>query len=177
MRRMSALVAAVVLGVSLAGSSLAAAPVKHGFTGDFAQLAEDGTVTGWVVAQLGQPSDQHLVPGTFDYTGAPGTWVRESHTVIATTSYWYDPGHEGGSNVAYADGVECIYLGVGDASCHEWAVMFIDPVDGSKPNQIAYSHVRDGSGAFDFNPETGQAWWFTVGRGDFVLKGTPYPVG
>ena len=177
MRRALALVAAVVLGASVAGSGLAAAgTTKLSFTGDFVQLADDGTVMGRITAQLGQPTEQQLVPGSYDFSGAPGNGVLESHAVIGHTAFWYDPGHEGGADVAYGEGVECVFFGVGDSTCHEWAVMFIDVRDGSVPNQVAFSIVRDAAGAFDFNTETGQAWWYNVGRGDFVMKGE-FPIG
>jgi hypothetical protein len=177
MRRVFALAAAIVLGATVSGSGLAAAgSAKLSFSGDFVQLAGDGTVMGRIVAELGLPSEQNLVPGTYDFQGAPGNWVRESHAVIGHTAYWYDPGHEGGSDVAYGEGVECAFFGVGDATCHEWAVMFIDVRDAAVPNQVAFSIVRDANGAFDFNTETGQAWWYTVGRGDFVMHGT-FPIG
>lgn len=177
MRRTLALAAAIVLGASLAGSSLAVeGSAKLSFTGDFVQIGDDGTVMGRIVAQLGQPTQQHLVPGSFDFQGAPGNGVRESHAVIGATSFWYDPNHEGGSDVAYGEGVECVFFGVGDSTCHEWAVMFIDVRDQAVPNQVAFSTVKDANGAFDFSLDTGQAWWYTVGRGDFVMRGT-FPLG
>ncbi len=177
MRRIISLLAAVVLTASLAGSSLAAdAKPALGFTGNFAELDADGNVLGMINARLSVPTDQDLVPGEFSFVGAPGYFVREAHTIIAGTGYWFDKGHEGGANVAYADGVECTYTGVGDTDCHEWAVMFIDPLDRTRPNQVAFSHVRDASGAFDFDEATGQARWFNVGAGAFEMRGT-FPEG
>jgi hypothetical protein len=177
MRRPIALAAAVVLAASLAGSSVASTSAsKLRFTGDFVQLSDAGEAMGRITAQLFEPTQQQLVPGSYDFVGAPGNGVRESHAVIGHTAFWFDPGHEGGSNVAYGDGVECVFFGVNDSVCHEWAVMFIDPVDGSVPNQVAFSIVRDASGAFDFNTETGMAWWYTVGHGDWEMKGD-FPVG
>lgn len=173
MRRMFAVAAAVILTAGLAGSSLASTPSpKLGFIGNFVELS-DGTNLGRITAQLSEPTEQNLVPGTFEFIGAPGYFIRESHAVIGHTAFWFDPNHDGGSNVAYGDGVECVFFGVNDSDCHEWAVQFVDPVDPSIPNQVAFSLTRDASGAFDFGEGS---FWYTVGRGDWVMKGQ-FPVG
>ncbi|HET9522175.1 MAG TPA: hypothetical protein VFO73_14095, partial [Candidatus Limnocylindrales bacterium] len=108
MRRPIALAAAVLLAASLAGSSVASTSAsKLRFTGDFVQLSDAGEAMGRITAQLFEPTQQQLVPGSYDFVGASGNFVRESHAVIGHTAFWFDPGHEGGSNVAYGDGVEC----------------------------------------------------------------------
>jgi hypothetical protein len=53
--------------------------------------------------------------------------------------------------------------------------MFIDVLDASKPDQVAFSIHRGEDGEFDFNPETGPAWWYTVGSGAFKMLGE-FPV-
>jgi hypothetical protein len=177
MRRLLALLAAVVLAASLASSSLASTSTpKLGFVGDFVQLSDTGEVMGRITAQLAEPTEKQLVPGSHDFVGAPGNYVRESHAVIRSTGFWYDPQPGLEANVAYGDGVECVWFGVNDTVCHEWAVMFVDYVDASVPNQVAYSIVRDADGNWDFTPNPETAWWYTVGNGEFVMKGT-FPLG
>jgi hypothetical protein len=170
MRRVLALIAAIVLVGSLAGSSLAAGTPQNSFTGDFDLMAEDGPLLGHVTAKLFEPTDQRLVPGAYDFMGAPSNWIRESHAQIGGIDFWYDPNHEPngaairGANVAFGWGVECIYVGPGDSICHDFAVMFIDNVDPSVPNQVAFANSKLDNGEFDFQ------YWQVAGKGSFVLK-------
>jgi hypothetical protein len=164
MRRIAAFLAALALVASVAGSSLAADPApRSSFHGDFDLLAEDGTLLGHANAQLFQPTDQRLVPGRFDFMGAAGNPILESHAVIGNAHFWYDPGHlpNGatipGAHVARGEGVECVYLGPNQTDCHGWAVQFVDNVDPS---------VRDEAMFFG---SWGVATQF-VGNGGFVLR-------
>lgn len=171
MRRVLALLAAVGLVASLAASSVAAAPTvpRNSFVGDFALLDEGtGAVVGYVTAQLSPATDQRLVPGHYDFYGVPGNWILESHSQIGRVDFWFDPDNPGpglgGSNVAFAEGVECLYLNPGDSICHEFAVMFIDDLDPALPDQVAFANRNPSTGDWDFN------WWYHVGKGSFVLN-------
>jgi hypothetical protein len=170
-RRITSLFAALVLVGSLAGSSLAAgSPPKNSFTGDFDLMAEDGTLLGHATARLFEPTDQRLVPGAYDFMGAPSNWIRESHAQIGGKAFYNDPDHwpNGaafpGANVAYGWGVECVYGEPGNTFCHDFAVMFIDNLDPSVPNQVAFANSKLETGEFDFQ------YWQVAGKGSFVLK-------
>jgi hypothetical protein len=169
-RRSLALIAGLVLVATAATSSLAA-PSRNHFSGDFDLVTGDGVIAGHVTAQLFEPTDSRLVPGSYDFVGVPGWGIRESHSQIGVVNWWYDANNPepglGGSNVAFAEGVECLYFGPGDSFCHAFAVMFVDVIDPSLPNQVAFAdhHVNgDPSAEWEFD------MWFTVGAGDFVLR-------
>lgn len=70
----------------------------------------------------------------------------------------------GGSNVAFAEGVECWYNAPGDSACGPFAVMFIDDLDPSLPDQVAYANTRLENGEWDFHH------WFWVGKGAFEVR-------
>jgi hypothetical protein len=126
-----------------------------------------GELLGHASVRLATPTARQLVPGSFDFVGAPSNPIRESHAQIGNVYAWYDPGHEGGSNVVLAEGVECIYFAPNQTGCHTWAAMFIDVLDPSRPNQVAFAIERD--------PTTGDwlmNWWQLVGKGSFVLTYT-----
>lgn len=168
-RRSLALIAGLVLVATATASSLAAA--KNHFSGDFDLLTGDGVTAGHVTAQLFDPTEARLVPGSYDFAGVPGWGIREAHSQLGVVQWWYDANHPepglGGSNVAFAEGVECLYFGPNDTFCHAFAVMFIDVLDPSLPNQVAFADHR-------LNGDPGAEWefdmWFTVGAGDFVLR-------
>ena len=164
MRRTLALFAALALAGSLAGSSFAAnAPPKSFFQGDFDLLAEDGTLLGHATAQLFQPTDQRLVPGSYDFVGAATNWIRESHATIGNAHFWFDPGHLPagatipGGFVARAEGVECVYSGPNEADCHWLVIQYVDNVDPSVRDEVA------------FEGPWGVATQF-VGKGTFTLR-------
>jgi hypothetical protein len=173
MRRVLALIAAVVLVGSLAGSSLAAGMPPNSFTGDFDVINPDsGAVVGHVVARLSPPSDRLLVPGKYEFTGATGYPIRETRAVVASSLFWIDP--NGGKPHAMATGAACDIFNPGDYTCHgDWAVMF--RVVPGEPNSILFTTCRvnaDPDG-FDFSTENGCATLLTVGKGDWVLKVAP----
>jgi hypothetical protein len=116
------------------------------------------------------PTDQRLVPGNYDFKGVPGNAIRESHSVIGNTNFWFDPGNYGGANVAFGEGAECIYYGPNNTFCHEIAVMFIDNLDPAAPNQVAFADVRYADGPHKGDWDFDNGYWFWVGKGDFVLK-------
>lgn len=168
MRRLFALLAAVVLVVSLSASSVMAGERRaNSFVGNF-NLAEEGTwhVWGRVSAQLSMPTDKQLVPSHYDFTGTRNNAIRESHAQIGNVQFWYDANNQpGGSNVAFADGVECIYFASGNTVCHEFAVMFIDNLDPALYDQVAFAGSKDADGwVFSY--------WYWVGKGSFNLTYT-----
>lgn len=169
-RRSLAVLAALALVATAATSSLAAQSKNH-FSGDFDLVNGEGVVVGHVTAQLFDATESRLVPGSYDFAGAPGNYIRESHSQLGVVQWWYDANHPepglGGSNVAFAEGVECMYYGPGESFCHAFAVQFVDPLDPTLPNEVAFADHRlngDPEADWDFT------MWFTVGAGDFVLR-------
>ena len=139
MRRFVALLSVGILVASLTASSVSAAPgaPKNRLVADF-QAISNGVVIGRVSAQLFEPSEQQLVPGHYDFYGAPGSPIRESHAQLSRVEFWYDPaagnpgGWEGpdyGANVAYAEGVMCDYTEPNVPNCHPIYLWFVDVLD------------------------------------------------
>jgi hypothetical protein len=169
MRRVAALLMAVALVMALGGSSLAGTQTpKPSFVGSFAEVdPADGSINGHITAQLQLATSQGPVPGSFDFNGAPGHWIRESHAQIGRTQFWFDPNAEGGARVAMGEGVECVYFRDGSTGCHTWAVMFIDYVDPTRHDEVAFAVGGDYPGSvWDFQY---LSW---VGKGAFVMRGT-----
>lgn len=173
MRRCIALLAALLLAGSVAGSGLAAAtPSRSFFSGTFELWSEDEAPVylGRATAQLFEATDQRLVPGSWDFKASPDNWFRESHAQIGSAGFWHDPDHwpngaaYPGADVAYGDGVECAYVAPNETLCHPWAVMLIDNLDPSVPNQAAFADSRLDNGEWDFQ------YWQVVGKGDFVVR-------
>ena len=162
MRRIIAFVAAVTLAFALSGSSLAA-PGRSFFQGDFDLLDWDGTLLGHATAQLTQPTSQRLVPGSYDFSGAPANAIRESHAQIGNAHFWYDPIYLPagatipGAYVGRAEGVECAYLAPNGADCHWLAIQFVDSVDPTVRNEVQF-----------YGP-WGEVTQF-VGNGSFTLR-------
>jgi hypothetical protein len=176
MRRFMALLSAVVLVASLAASSVSAAPAapRHRLVADF-QAVSDGVVIGRVTAQLFEPSEQRLVPGSYDFYGAPGYPVRESHAQLGSVRFGYDPaagnpggwvGPDFGANVAYAEGVICDYTEPNVPSCHPIYLWFVDVLDpAGRADYLDTNTYTPTVGDWD-----GTSW--NVGRGAFVLTFT-----
>jgi len=170
MRRLVALLSAGVLVASLAASSVSAAPAapKNSLVANF-QAIEGGTnkVIGRVTVQLFEPSERQLVPGSYDFYGAPGYPVRESHAQLGYVAFWYDanaggPGY--GANVAYAEGVMCEYSAPNVPNCHPIYLWFVDVL--SPAGRADYLDTNTHNPGAD--PWDGTSW--NVGRGSFVLK-------
>ena len=166
MRRLLALMAAIALVASLSVSSVAAGSRERAssFHGDF-NLAEEwtGRVVGRISADLSMPTDRQLVPGHYDFDGARGNAILESHSQIGNALFWYDANNQpGGSNVAFGEGVECIYFGPNNTGCGPFAVMFVDNLDPAIPDQVAFANSKDANGwVFSY--------WYHVGKGSFKL--------
>jgi hypothetical protein len=172
MRRIVSLLAALALVAGLAGSSVAASGAKSSFVGDFDlltfdQSTEDWTLLGHASAQLFEPTDQRLVPGRYDFKGAAGNPIRESHAQIGRVDFWFDDFNRPPTNVALGEGVECVYYGPNVADCHPWAVMFVDNLDPAAADEVAFAISKLTNGDWDFQ------YWQVVGKGDFVLKYYP----
>jgi hypothetical protein len=167
MRRFVAFLSAGVLVASLAASSVAAAPAapKNRLVADF-QAISDGVVIGRVTAQLFEPSERQLVPGSYDFYGAPGWPIRESHAQLGKVMFWYDPNAGGpgyGANVAYAEGVMCDYVEPNVPDCHPIFLWFVDVL--KRAGRADYLDTNTTNPGTD--PWNGTSW--EVGRGAFVL--------
>ncbi len=167
MRRFVALLSAGVLVTSLAASSVSAAPAAHtnSLVANFQAIA-NGVVIGRVSAQLFEPSQQQLVPGHYDFYGAPGWPVRESHAQLGKVMFWYDPNAGGpgyGANVAYAEGVMCDYSEPNVPNCHPIYLWFVDVLDpAGRVDYLDTNTYTPTVGDWD-----GTSW--DVGPGAFVL--------
>ena len=165
MRRFVALLSAVLLVASVAGSAAATSvvPDSSSFVGNFEMLNPDGTSAGWAKVQIQMPTEQRLVPGSYDFVGANGNSIREGHAVLGIAGFWHDSIANGGSNVAYTEGVECLYTDPGAKYCHAFTGMFVDVLDREAPDYVVFEGQ---------NPDT-LAWdefFFYVGKGTFVLR-------
>lgn len=147
MRRTPAALAALMLVGSLAGASLATDGVPRSFfQGSFDLLDENGTLLGHATASLFEPTGQRLVPGSYDFKGAPGNpaGILESHAVIGSAHFWFDPlflpngATTPGAYVGRADGVECVYRGPNDTDCHQLGIQYVDNVDPSVLDEVQF---------------------------------------
>jgi hypothetical protein len=169
-RRSMALLSGGILAASLAASSVSAAPAlpRSSLIADF-QAVSDGVVIGRVTARLSVPSEQHLVPGSYDFYGAPGWPVRESHAQLGNVQFAYDPNAGGpgfGANVAYAEGVICDYAEPNVPDCHDIFLWFVDVLDpAGRADYLDTNAHNPGSDPWD-----GTSW--NVGNGAFVLTFT-----
>jgi hypothetical protein len=176
MRRFVALISAVLLVASFAGSAAAtsAVPDSSSFVGHF-QISDmsdpDGTAVGWADVEIRVPTDQRLVPGHFDFVGAKGNSIRESHAVLGLAEFWFDSGHGNDANVAYTEGVECLYTDPGTKFCHAFTAMFVDVLDPASTDWVEFQgQDPNDPGQDPNNPETWTKSWFYVGKGSFVLR-------
>jgi len=175
MRRFVALLSAGMLVASLTASSVSAAPGAPGNSLVANFQAIDGQtqeVIGRVTVQLFEPSEQQLVPGHYDFYGAPGYPVRESHAQLGYVRFGYDPtaGNPGGwdgpnfgANVAYAEGVMCDYREPNVPDCHPIYLWFVDVLDpAGRADYLDTNTYTPTVGEWD-----GTSW--AVGPGAFVL--------
>lgn len=174
MRRLVALVAAMLLVASLTGSSLAAAggPKSSSLSGSFDLLTGDDppVLLGHAIVQLFEPTEQRLVPGSYDFIGAAGNPILESHAQIGQTHFGFAAEHWAigaaypGANIAIGEGVECVYYGPNETDCHGFAVEFIDPLDPAGRHEAVFANQKDEDGNWMFE------YWQTVGTGNFSLR-------
>ncbi len=178
MRRFVALLSAGVLVASLAASSVSAASAgpKNSLVANFQAIdGQTQKVIGRVTVRLFEPSEQRLVPGSYDFYGAPGYPVRESHAQLGMVRFGYDPtagnpngwaGPNFGANVAYAEGVICDYREPNVPDCHPIYLWFVDVLDPAGRADYLDTNTRNPGG----DPWDGTSW--AVGKGSFVLSYT-----
>jgi hypothetical protein len=164
MRRMFALLVAVLLVASLAGSSVAAAPqharVNH-FVGNFDLLDAGGKVVGHVVADFQEPTDQRLAPGSldiywnwYDPENPPSSFpfmaldwppVRESHAqLLGAWFYEQDlPAPFIHKFAAGTSGYLCDYTAPSNADCRPFSVEFQEYADPSNPNAAGWQFAPE----------------------------------
>jgi hypothetical protein len=181
MRRLVALLSAGVLVASLAGSAAATPAVPHSssFVGNFEMInPDDGTVTGWAKVEIRMATETNLVPGFYDFHGAKGFPIREGRAVLGNTQFWFDFGHGADSNVAYTEGVECLYTEPGAKNCHAFTGMFVDVLDPAESDWVYFQSQDPTNANHDPNdPTTWDVFFFYVGKGAFALNciGTSCP--
>ncbi len=176
MRRLLALLGAAALVASLAGSSVAAAPVAkvNHFVGNFDMLDDSGNVVGHIVANFKEPTYQQMVPGTLDVYWAPYDPasppfpyfmdleyppVRESHAQLLSSGFnTYDDDIWGHVISAGVEGYLCDYTAPWNSGCRYFSVIFQtttlgparvtnwSPGDGADPNRFT---LNVGKGAWD----------------------------
>jgi hypothetical protein len=169
MRRVIAILSALVLILSVSGASVTAAherqPVNH-FEGSFELLDWDGTLVGRVHADFQEPTDREVVPGTFDVQWVGGTripfdeqeyGVDESHAQLV--SAFFGPNDSAKGNGAGASGYICDYSAPWNASCHAFSVVLQKNVDGLGTSVVGF--VNGAGENYD--------QWYMVGRGSFAL--------
>jgi hypothetical protein len=136
MRTLTALVASMILATAaVAAVSAASTPAASRATID-ATVSLDGTVIGTMIADLAMPTNKDLSPGTYHFVGAPDNEIRASESVLGYIDFWRDDNHEGGSDVVYVEGVECLYYGPNASTCAHVRLMFVDIDDPTTPDQV-----------------------------------------
>jgi len=181
MRRLVALLSAVVLVASLASVSLAAGPTErvNRFVGNFDMLhPQTGEVVARVVVNFKEPTRTQMVPGTLDVYWTPGwgdpanadffpfmalDWypVRESHAQLIGGFFSRDP--DLGGLVGGASGYLCDYAVEWNADCRDFTAIFIKSDDPALPNRVAWGFKPAGEPKYDYR------YWFDVGKGAFSL--------
>lgn len=175
MRRMLALVSAIVLAATLAGSAAAAPAVakSSSFVGNFAmsEMSDSpGPVVGWANVEIRAQTDQKIVPGSYDFRGAKDYPIREAHAVLGLTEFWFDSGHGADSYVAYTEGVECLFTNPYVQDCHAFSAMFVDVLDPAARDWVEFQrHDPNDSSQDPTKPATWTRSQFFVEKGSFVL--------
>jgi hypothetical protein len=169
MRRIVALLAAIVLVGSLAGSTLAEGPpyrVNH-VVGNFDILDWDGSLVGHVVIDYQEPNSQRWVPGSLDVTWVPGArfpyqqppfGAKVSHTILVAA--WFGPGAEPGGVETGTTGSMCDFGAEWNATCHDFQVVIEQGADPHGQHLIAF-----GTPDWENTPQE----WYVIGQGAFVV--------
>jgi hypothetical protein len=174
MRRLVALLSALVLVVAAAGSSVASTTsAKNSFVGDFDLVdPATGLVAGHVVAQFTSPTEKHVSPGTFQFTGASGYPIKAMSVGLADALFWIDS--NGGLPHAMVQGAGCEISNPTEYTCHDkWAAMFREFP--GEPNSIIFSTCWTGPYPWDWDMDVsgGCAFILYLGKGDWALKVAP----
>ncbi len=161
MRRVLALVAAILLVASLGPSSAMAAPASqpNSFHGDFDMLDPgSGDVVAHLVVDLLDTTASRPGSGSIDIRWAPGGSVVSSHGDI--TEVWFgqqpDTTDWGAIRWAGGGGTLCDRT-TGGTSCGPFWANFNETVDPAFLNYVIWS-------------APGTDTWYQIGKGDFVLK-------
>jgi hypothetical protein len=171
-RKVIALLSALVLVVTAAGSTLAIGPHAqvNKFVGHF-QMLEGDHVLGTVAVNFGEPSYSRLVPGTLSVDWASDTTfpfppslpyapAQESHAQLLASFFGDDPDASG--LVAGATGYLCDYSAPWNAECRDFAVIFVNQYDGN--HAIAWAFREPGDPApYDYT------YWYSAGKGGWAL--------
>jgi len=183
MRRVLALIAAIVLVASLASVSLAAGPTArvNRFAGNFDMLY-GGEVVARVVVNFKEPTSTQMVPGTLDVYWTPGwgypdnaaafpfmdlKWypVRESHAQLIAGFFGHDA--DAGGLVAGVSGYLCDYTVEWNGDCRDFSAIFVRSDDPAMGNRAAWAFNPvmnpEGEKVYDY------ASWFDAGTGSFSL--------
>lgn len=181
MRRLMAILSALALVASLAGSAVASPAHERGnhFVGNFDMLhPQSGEVVARVVVNFKEPTYARMVPGTLDVYWAPGwgdpanaaffpfvklDWypVRESHAQLIAGFFGPDP--DVGGLVAGLSGYLCDYALQWNADCRDFSAIFITSDDPGLPDRVAWGFKPAGGPEYDYG------YWFDVGKGAFRL--------
>jgi len=174
MRRIVALLAALVLLASVGASSVSAGqrtPRVNHFVGNFDMTDTNGTVIGHVHADFKEPTLTRMVPGTLDifwepydvanppFPFMPLDWppVKESHAQLLAA--WFDGGDTDWAGyvvTAGTSGYLCDYTAPWNADCRPFVALFQTTTSGPAPHLVQFFPGDDGV-------------LFPAGRGSFVL--------
>lgn len=168
MKRVSALLAAtlfaaagLVASVPPAGTA-AAQGESNRFHGNFDLLEYFGTtVVAHIVVDVVEPTEAQLVPGSVDIYWSADSPVRESHGQIVSVGFFTleDDPTEGPQLGVVIEGSLCDYMSPQVGICQPFAMVFVDTVDPAYLNHVSLNV-----------PCCGEAAWFDVGRGAFVMR-------
>ena len=171
MRRVVAILAAMALMGSLAGSTLAEGPHDrvNRVVGNFDFLDWDGSVVGHVTVNYQEPTAQQWVPGSLEVTWVPGArfpyqqppfGAKMSRTILIAA--WFGPpvGGEPGAIETGAQGSMCDFGAQWNGICHDFQVVIERNADLHGQHLIAF-------GMPDW--ENAPAEWYVVGPGSFTV--------
>ena len=169
MRRIVAILAAIVLVGSLAGSTLAEGPHDrvNRVVGNFDVLEWDGSVVGHVVVNYQEPTAQEWVPGSLDVTWVPGArfpypqppfGAKVSHTILVAA--WFGPAGEPGAVETGTNGSMCDFGAQWNATCHDFQVVIERSADAQGQHLIGF-----GTPDWENAPQE----WYIIGPGAFTV--------
>jgi hypothetical protein len=170
MRRTFAILAAIFLVGSLAGSTLARGPTDrvNRVVGNFDILDWDGSLVGHVVVNYQEPTAQRWMPGSLDVTWVPDArfpypqppfGAKRSHTILVAAWFGPGPGDPGAVETGIS-GSMCDFGAEWNATCHDFQVVIEQGADPHGQHLIAF-----GMPDWESNP----AEWYIIGPGAFAV--------